>query len=67
MTKKKKINFRKFPYRGIYTEMAQEQNCTVQNIRQAIYQIGNPRILEIFQQKKIQREENYKSIQVVDN
>jgi hypothetical protein len=61
------INLRRHPYNGIITEIATEQGTSKANITQAIRKIGNPRILEILQQKIIQREENYKSIQTIDN
>ena len=64
MKSKKKINYREYPYRGIFTEIAQEQGSTPQNIRQAIFKIHNPRILQIFQDKRIERERHYESVRV---
>lgn len=36
---------RRYPFRGIYTEVAKEEGVTPEAIRQAV-KYGNPRILE---------------------
>jgi hypothetical protein len=64
MKTKKKIDFRRHPYRGIYSEIATEQGVSVQAIYQSINKLHNPRILEIFKQKRIQREEHYESVRI---
>jgi hypothetical protein len=40
----KKVNMNRFPFRGIYTELAEEEGVSRQAIQQAAAK-GNPRIL----------------------
>lgn len=51
----KKINFQKFPYRGIFAEIAKEHGVSPQAVRQAVVVFQSPRYLELFNQKVAQR------------
>ena len=51
MKKNNSINLMKNPYRGILTEMAKEENCTPQNIYNALRRDKNLRIMERYAEK----------------
>lgn len=56
-----KINFKRNPYRGILTEIAEEQNCTRQNIYQGVKNY-NPQILAILATKLSNRNNDLKRL-----
>lgn len=64
MKAKKKVNYKIYPYRGIFTEIALEQGVSRVAIYNAVNKYHNPRILTIFQEKKNERERHYESVRV---
>lgn len=60
--KKIKIKLNKNPYRGILTEMAEEQGVSPQAVWNAIYRDRNPRILTILAGKIAERKQIIRKI-----
>lgn len=55
MESKKKINFLKAPYKGVFSEVARELMITPQAVRQAVIKHKNARMILLVNQKIAER------------